>query len=88
MAAEDWEQQLRAEGFKRIYTWQDAPLVHYPDHTHDALSAHIILDGEMAVTVRGETHTYKVGERFDVDPNTVHSARMGPKGCRYLIGEK
>ena len=22
------------------------------------------------------------------DPNTVHSARMGPKGCRYLIGEK
>jgi len=52
------------------------------------LSAHIILEGEMTVTVKGETRTCKAGERFDVDPQTVHSARMGPKGCRYLIGEK
>ncbi|MBI1984177.1 MAG: cupin domain-containing protein [Acidobacteria bacterium] len=88
MPAQDWEQQLRAEGFKRVYTWEDGPMVHYPDHTHEAVSAHIILDGEMTVTVMGETRTYKVGDRFDVDPNTVHSARMGPKGCRYLIGEK
>ena len=79
MPDQNWERQLRDEGFKRIYTWADGPHVNYPDHTHE---------GEMTVTVSGETRTYKVGERFDVDPRTVHSARMGPKGCRYLIGEK
>ena len=28
------------------------------------------------------------GERCDVPAGAVHSARMGPQGCRYLIGEK
>ena len=88
MQESNWEKQLHEEGFKRIYVWEDGPGVHYPDHTHDTLSAHIILDGEIAVTIEGMTRTYTAGERFDVDPETVHSARMGPKGCRYLIGEK
>ncbi len=86
--AGDWENQLRGEGFKCIYTWEESSLVHYPDHTHDALSAHIILGREMAVIVEGKAHACKVGERFDVNPNTVHSAPIGPKGRRYLIGEK
>ena len=32
--------------------------------------------------------TYRAGERCDVPAQAVHSARMGPQGCRYLIGEK
>lgn len=88
MDEKGWEKKLREEGFRRIYVWQDGPSVHYPDHTHDTLSAHIILDGEMALTVEGKTQTFKPGDRFDVAPETVHSARMGPRGCRYLIGEK
>ena len=82
------ERQLRAEGFKRAYVWQDAPRVHYPAHTHAGLTAHIILDGEMTLTVGGESRTYRPGERCDVPAGAVHSAHMGPDGCRYLIGEK
>jgi hypothetical protein len=40
------------------------------------------------LTQGGETHTYDVGQRCDVPAGAVHSARMGPHGCRYLIGEK
>jgi mannose-6-phosphate isomerase-like protein (cupin superfamily) len=85
---ESLERQLREEGFLHTYVWQDGPNAFYSDHTHPVETAHIILEGEMTLTQRGQTRTYAVGERCDVPAGAVHSARMGPKGCRYLIGEK
>jgi mannose-6-phosphate isomerase-like protein (cupin superfamily) len=82
------ERQLHNEGFLHTYVWQDGPNAHYPDHTHAGETAHIILEGEMTLTQSGSTHTYGAGERCDVPAAAVHSARMGPRGCRYLIGEK
>lgn len=88
MDSREWEKQLRAEGFSHTYVWEDGPGASYPDHTPRATTAHIILDGEMTVTCQGKTQTCRLGERFDVPANAVHSARMGPKGCLYLVGEK
>jgi mannose-6-phosphate isomerase-like protein (cupin superfamily) len=82
------ERQLRGEGFLRTYVWQDGSNVFYADHAHPSETAHIILDGEMTLTQGGSTQTYAAGERCDVPAGTVHSARTGPHGCRYLIGEK
>lgn len=82
------ESQLRSEGFSHTYVWQDRPHAFYPDHTHAGLTAHIILDGEMTLSTGGSSHTYRVGDRCDVPAGAVHSARMGPQGCRYLVGEK
>ena len=80
--------QLAAEGFGHTYIWQDGPRAFYPDHTHAGLTAHIILDGEMTLTCGGKSETYRVGDRCDVAAGAVHSAQMGPRGCRYLVGEK
>jgi mannose-6-phosphate isomerase-like protein (cupin superfamily) len=82
------ERQLYDEGFLRTYVWQDGPNASYPDHTHASETAHIILDGEMTLTQGGSTKTFGAGERCDVPAGAVHSAKMGPGGCRYLIGEK
>jgi mannose-6-phosphate isomerase-like protein (cupin superfamily) len=82
------ESQLKSEGFSHTFVWQDGPNAYYPDHTHHGLTAHIILEGEMMLTVKGRTQTYRAGDRCDVDAGEVHSAKMGPSGCRYLIGEK
>ena len=81
-------QLLESEGFTHTYVWQDGPNAHYADHTHAGLTARIILDGEMTLTMGGESHKYRVGDRCDVPAGAVHSARMGPRGCRYLVGEK
>lgn len=81
-------EQLAAEGFSHTFVWQDGPNAFYPNHTHAGLTAHIILDGEMTLTTGAKSQTYRVGERCDVPAGTVHSAQMGPKGCRYLVGEK
>ena len=87
MTVRDLESALRAEGFGHTYVWEDGPGAFYPEHAHPTVTAHIVLDGEVTVTSEGKTQTYRAGERFDVPAETVHSARMGPKGCRYLIGE-
>ncbi len=82
------ERQLQSEGFSHTYVWQDGPNASYPDHTHATETAHIVLDGEITLTQGGETRTFRVGERCDVPAGAVHSAKTGPRGCRYLIGEK
>jgi mannose-6-phosphate isomerase-like protein (cupin superfamily) len=82
------ESKLRSEGFAHTYVWQDRPNAFYTDHTHAALTAHIILDGEMQLTMNGKSETFRAGDRCDVPAGAVHSAKMGPQGCRYLIGEK
>jgi quercetin dioxygenase-like cupin family protein len=83
-----FREQLRRQGFSRVYVWQDGAGAFYPDHTHDGLTAHMILDGEMTLTMRGESKTYRTGDRCDVPADALHAARMGPEGCRYMIGEK
>lgn len=80
--------QLQREGFSRTYAWEDGAGASYPDHTHQTETAHIILAGEMTLTMNGKAQTFRAGERCDVPAGAVHSARMGPKGCRYLIGER
>ena len=42
---------LEQEGFGNTYVWQDGPNASYPDHTHAAETAHIILSGEMTLTM-------------------------------------
>lgn len=88
MNVAELEEQLHREGFHHTYVWQDSPHARYPDHTHPVETAHIILAGEMTLIVNGESATYSAGGRCDVPAGTVHAARMGPAGCRYLIGEK
>lgn len=88
MNVKDLEGQLHFEGFSHTYVWQDRPNAFYSEHTHPTETAHVILDGEMTLTMNGEAKCFRAGDRCDVLAGTVHSARMGPRGCRYLIGEK
>lgn len=76
-------EQLKKEGFGCTYVWEDGL-----EHTHSRETAHIVLRGEMTLTIPGTCRTYREGERCDVPAGAVHSARIGPKGCRYLIGER
>ncbi len=88
MKEEDWEKILKKEDFTSIYTWFDEANKHYSDHKHPFITAHIILDGEMVITVKDKSKVYRKGDRFDVPADTIHSAKMGKNGCRYMIGEK
>lgn len=88
MTKNEWEEQLRKEGFEHVFVWSDGPGAVYPDHTHESDTAHVILEGEMTLVSQGQTSVCKAGDRFDVAARTVHSAKMGSTGCRYIVGEK
>jgi mannose-6-phosphate isomerase-like protein (cupin superfamily) len=88
MDEKEMAKQLEREGFGHTYVWQDGPNAFYPEHAHDTETAHIILSGEMTLTMNDQAETYRLGERCDVPAKAVHSAKMGPNGCRYLIGER
>lgn len=88
MDEEQLASDLQREGFSHTYMWQGGPNTAYPDHTHDTETAHIILSGDMTLTTASASRTYRSGECCDVPAGAVHSAQMGPKGCRYLIGER
>jgi quercetin dioxygenase-like cupin family protein len=88
MEAKQWERELAKEGFGDFFVWQDAPNTYYAEHTHGGVTAHVILEGEMTLMVEGQEQTYKPGERVDVPAHAAHSARMGSKGCKYLVGQK
>jgi quercetin dioxygenase-like cupin family protein len=81
-------EELRQEGFRQTYVWQDGPNAYYAEHVHPEETAHIVLSGEMTLTMGDESRTYCAGERCDVPAGAAHSARMGQRGCRYLIGER
>lgn len=82
------ENQLREEGFSVVFRHRDRPNAQYPDHTHNGITAHIVIEGSITVTSGGKTATYGPGDRFDVPAGAVHSASVGPEGCLYIIGEK
>ncbi|HTY40014.1 MAG TPA: cupin domain-containing protein [Candidatus Paceibacterota bacterium] len=80
-------EQLKREGFKSVYAMDDGPGVTYDDHTHPVTVAHVIIKGEMMLTLGKEKHQLRVGDRLDIPAQAVHAAIMGPAGCRYVIGE-
>ena len=88
MPEDELVSMLKREGFGRCYVWEDGPNARYGVHEHPMETAHIILSGEMTITMDGKSKIYRAGERCDVPANAHHSAVMGPKGCRYLVGER
>ena len=88
MNEKELAKRLEREGFSRTYIWQDEPDAFYPEHTHETETAHIILSGEMTLTMSAQANTYREGERCDVPAGALHAAKIGPRGCRYLIGER
>ena len=66
---------LEREGFRHTYVWQDGPHASYADHTHGTETAHIILNGEMTLTMKGESHTYR-----EANGATWLPARCTPRG--------
>ncbi|MFA5991329.1 MAG: hypothetical protein WC794_03735 [Candidatus Doudnabacteria bacterium] len=80
--------QLVKEGFGEVAVYADSAGFEYATHTHEKLTAHVILVGEMELTDKNGTKKLIAGERFDIPAGTTHSVKMGSLGCKYIIGEK
>ncbi|KAF4978797.1 hypothetical protein FZEAL_4880 [Fusarium zealandicum] len=87
----EYEEQVRAWGFDRVFTWSDSPNTHYQPHSHDKLTTHLIIEGDLTLWYPREENSQKqlfgVGSRVDVEAGRVHEVIVGNKGCTMIIGE-
>ncbi|PVH99506.1 hypothetical protein DM02DRAFT_615024 [Periconia macrospinosa] len=87
----DAEREVRAWGFRHVFTWTDHSNAYYPPHRHSGLTTHLILDGELTITYPEDEEPKKQvfgpGARVDVDAKRLHEVWIGEKGCQYVIGE-
>jgi hypothetical protein len=64
---------------------------HYPPHSHEGLTTHLIRRGTFVVSYPEDEdpkkETFGVGARIDVPSGKIHEVTMGPEGCEYVIGE-
>ena len=79
--------QLEKEGWPHIYEWSDPPGTAYAEHHHADKVAIFITEGSLELTLAGQVHQLRTGDRFDVPPQVPHTAVVGPNGCQYVVGE-
>ena len=80
-------QTLEKEGFPYVYEWQDKPGELYSEHLHQGKVTIFITEGSLELTIDNHVHLLRPGDRFDIPPQTLHSATAGPHGCQYVVGE-
>jgi quercetin dioxygenase-like cupin family protein len=56
----------------------------FPMHSHDEEQVTVFLDGQVEVTVEGETRTYRAGETAVIAPGLVHGMTAGADGARFV----
>ncbi|MEW6722847.1 MAG: cupin domain-containing protein [Candidatus Micrarchaeota archaeon] len=72
-----WMEKLKKEGFSEIRVCPLPPDADAPEHTHDRHTVHVILSGELTITGKSGTKTYKRGDRVEFPAGTTHKARGG-----------
>ena len=79
--------RLEAEGFAP-FAWRDEPDADYAPHAHEHDESLWVIEGEIEFGVAGERYRLGPGDRLMLPKGTVHTARAGRQGARYLIGQR
>lgn len=85
-------EKLTSEGYQEVYIWDAKPGEFDAEHQHDFDTKLIILAGEIQIrTAVGNflsNTIYKTGDEITISKHQPHEAKVGAKGCRYIVAEK
>ena len=84
----EFEAQLKADGYTEIETQNLDPRPGKGRHRHLFAIRGLILSGTFIVTRDGEPVTFAPGQVFDVAYGELHDESIGPGGARVLVGRK
>ena len=88
MNDQEWMEKLKAEGYGEIEIHPFEPHAELAEHTHDRHTMQVILEGELTVYDSRGSKLYRVGDRLESPAGTTHHAKVGPAGCKFIIGVK
>ena len=77
--------QARAEGFDEVLERVWAPGTVLGEHTHPFAVKALVVQGEMWLTVDGQTQHLRPGELFELERDVPHAERYGPEGATYWV---
>ena len=86
---EEWKTQLGKEQFGQLWMHEDPPGHVYEEHSHPIDTVYVVFKGAMVVWLtqaEAQEHPVGEGERLDIAKHVSHRAKIGPAGCKFLIG--
>ena len=86
--SERYIQKFEDEGFVSVYEHQDPAGTVYPKHSHHGKVSLFVTDGSITFDFEGEKKEIIAPRRFDIPPNSPHSAVVGPLGWIVIVGEE
>ena len=86
LTLEQWKIDLEKERFGQLWVHEDPPGHLYEEHSHPIDTVYVALKGSMIVWLGEQEHTVGEGERLDIAKHISHRAKIGPHGCKFLIG--
>jgi len=57
-------------------------------HTHPFAVKALVVQGEMWLTVQGQTRHLHAGDSFELDREAPHAERYGPSGATYWAARR
>ena len=81
----DFEAAERAAGCTEVLARSWDPGAELREHTHPFRARALVVQGEMWLTIDGQTRHLLPGDRFDVAAGQPHAERYGPEGATYWV---
>ena len=88
MNRQEFETQLKEDGYTEIETKSLKPRPANEEHGHPYAVRGLVLSGAFTVTQQNVSKTYRSGEIFSVAADQDHSEQIGPDGAEVVVGRK
>ena len=75
-------------GYSIINEYNDPPYEIFPDHDHQGDQFLVVIRGSIEITMNSKITVLNPGDEMFFPKKVMHSAKVGPKGCLYLDGER
>lgn len=85
---EAYRDSMTAMGFDEVLVREWKPLQVVGDHAHPFDAKAVVVQGEMFLTVGGQTRQLFPGDTFDLARGQPHSERYGAEGATYWVGRR
>ncbi len=83
-----FSRQARADGFDEVLERSWAPLTVLDTHTHPFAVQALVTQGQMWLTINGQTQALQPGDRFELARAVPHEERYGPEGATYWVARR
>ena len=82
----EFEARALSRGCDQVLERRWDPHTELGTHTHPFDASALVVEGEMWLTVDGQTRHLLPGDTFELARGTPHAERYGPNGATYWVG--